>query len=82
MVSLLKSHAFFEVQGGLVLDGLITLLYLVKKLLIDSIIQWHLELKTLNPSLDKDGPGFVHPSEIIANSAIREWYKELDVSVY
>jgi len=78
MVSLSKSRAFFEVQGGLVLDGLVTLLYPVKILSTDSAIQWHLELKVPNPSSDEDSPGFVHPSEIMANSVIREWYKELD----
>jgi hypothetical protein len=78
LVLLSKSQALVEVQGGLVLDGLITLLYPVKKLPRDHAIQWHLELKTTSADSDEDGQRFVHASEIMAMSAIQEWHKELD----
>lgn len=67
-----------QVQGGLVLDGIITVIYPVKELSKDHALQWHMELKTSNTRLEEDGQAFIHASEVMAASLKQEWYKELD----
>ena len=78
MVALANSQAFVEAQGGLVLDGLVTLLYPVKNLPMDNAIQWHLELKVSNSTSQEQGLEFMHPSEIMGRSDIPSWLKQLD----
>ena len=80
MVSLSKSHAFVKVGEGLVLDGLVTLLYPIKSLPRDGAIQWHLEIKQSESTRDErdERDEFIHPAQVMETHALQDWYQELD----
>lgn len=72
MISLAKSFAFVEVNGGLVLDGLVTVLYPVKKLK-DGAIQWHLVLKYPKGVLEEDDGIGIHPLPLDSKAGTENW---------
>jgi hypothetical protein len=77
MTNLARSLAFVEVDGGLVLDGLVTVLFPVRRLLKDKAIQWHLEMKPESSGDTTSNIG-THPSVVMASCQPQSWYKMLN----
>jgi len=74
MALLSQSMSFNESGGGLVAEGLRTLLIPMKTLEHDDAIQWHLEYKR-HPKL----PNKRSVSDILANQSFSSWYKTDDL---
>ena len=72
MANLAKSYALVEVDGGLVLDGLATLLYPVAVLSSNEAMQWHMEVK------DSKSGKILQPESYVADRGLRAWHKELN----
>lgn len=77
MTNLARSLALVEVDGGLVLDGLVTVVFPAKQLRKDNAIQWHLEMKSEKSEDDISSLG-THPSEVMSSCRPQSWNKELD----
>lgn len=75
MINLARSLAFVTVNDGLVLDGLVTILYPVKRLPEDGAIQWHLEMKLNKAGSDEKSEVVSSVLDAMERRECYDWYE-------